>query len=154
MATTGYRRKYTITLLNRSEVEIVPKKNARQIYKKKYDEAVRQALLTIWHAANQICSKRLVPFIPDLLTALERFGHLSVSMEVRCVRHLEYRVKMQYKKLSPEVIRQELLKVQAGIIKDNATGKKYLLPTKITQEAKHLYRVIGVKPPDQIQAIL
>ncbi|HJZ23987.1 MAG TPA: IS1634 family transposase [Candidatus Babeliales bacterium] len=82
-------------------------------------------------------------------------AHIAISfMAFACVRHLEYRVKMQYKKLSPEVIRQELLKVQAGIIKDNATGKKYLLPTKITQEAKHLYRVIGVKPPDQIQAIL
>lgn len=75
-------------------------------------------------------------------------------MAFACVRHLEYRVKMQYKKLSPEIIRQELLKVQVEIIKDNATGKRYLLPTKISQEAKHLYRIIGIKPPDQIQAIL
>ena len=43
--------------------------------KRKYDEAIRQALLlTIWHAANQICSKRLVPFIPELFNDwLEQF---------------------------------------------------------------------------------
>jgi hypothetical protein len=64
------------------------------------------------------------------------------------------RVKMQYKKLSLEIIRQELLKVQAEIIKDNATGEKYLLPSRISQETKQLYRIIGIKPPDQIQAIL
>lgn len=82
-------------------------------------------------------------------------AHIAISfMAFACVRHLEYRVKMQYKKLSPEVIRQELLKVQAEIIKDNATGKRYLLPSKISQEAKQLYRIIGIKPPDQIQAIL
>jgi transposase len=82
-------------------------------------------------------------------------AHIAISfMAFACVRHLEYRVKMQYKKLSPEIIRQELLKVQAEIIKDNATGKRYLLPSRISQEAKQLYRIIGIKPPDQIQAIL
>jgi len=82
-------------------------------------------------------------------------AHIAISfMAFACVRHLEYRVKMQYKKLSPEVIRQELLKVQAGIILDKSTSKKYLLPTKISQEARQLYRIIGVKPPDKIQAIL
>ena len=75
-------------------------------------------------------------------------------MAFACIRHLEYRVKMQYKKLSPETIRQELLKVQAEIIKDNATGKRYLLPTKMNQEAKQLYRIVGIRPSDQIQAIL
>ena len=82
-------------------------------------------------------------------------AHIAISfMAFACVRHLEYRVKMQYKKLSPEVIRQELLKVQAGIIQDKSTEKKYLLPTKISQEAKQLYRIFGIKPPDKIQAIL
>jgi hypothetical protein len=52
---------------------------------------------------------------------------------------------MQYKKLSLEIIRQELLKVQAEIIKDNATGEKYLLPSRISQETKQLYRIIGIK---------
>ena len=82
-------------------------------------------------------------------------AHIAISfMAFACVRHLEYRIKLQYKKLSPEVIRQELLKVQASIIKDNGTEKRYLLPSKISQEAKHLYRIIGLKPSEQIQSIL
>jgi hypothetical protein len=44
---------------------------------------VRQALLTLWHSANRICSKRLVPFIPELIIVLEKFGHLSLPSEVR-----------------------------------------------------------------------
>ena len=58
-------------------------KNIKRLNKRKYDEIVRQALLTIWNTANQICSKRLVPFMPDLLVALERFGHLSLPEDVR-----------------------------------------------------------------------
>lgn len=82
-------------------------------------------------------------------------AHIAISfMAFACVRHLEYRIKMQYKKLSPEVIRKELLKVQASIIKDSKTNKRYLLPSKLSPEANQIYRVIGIKLPDQIQAIL
>ena len=81
--TTNYRRKYAIHLLNCSNGKISGTKKEKRVNKRKYDEAIRQALLTIWYAANQICSKRLVPFIPDLLVALESFGHLSVPNDVR-----------------------------------------------------------------------
>ena len=82
-ATTGYSRKHAISLLNQNEIEIAAQKNKIPVFKRKYDEDVKQALITIWNAANQICSKRLVPFIPDLLIALERFGHLTVPVDVR-----------------------------------------------------------------------
>jgi len=36
-----------------------------------------------WAAANQVCAKRLVPFLPDLVASLERHGHLTLSDEVR-----------------------------------------------------------------------
>ena len=39
-----------------------------------YDEAVRLALITVWKAANRICSKRLIPFLPEFVGALECFG--------------------------------------------------------------------------------
>ena len=82
-------------------------------------------------------------------------AHIAILfMAFVCVRHLEYRIKTQYKKLSPEIIRQELLKVKAGIIEDGATKKRYLIPTKMSQEAKQIYRISGIKYPDQIQAIL
>lgn len=82
-------------------------------------------------------------------------AHIAISfIAFVCVRNLEYRVKMQYKKLSPEVIRQELLKVRAGILKNNSIKKTYLLPTKISKDAKQIYRVIGAKLSDKIQAIV
>jgi hypothetical protein len=37
----------------------------------------------VWNAANQICSKRLVPFLPEFVEALERFGHLLIDSETK-----------------------------------------------------------------------
>ncbi len=44
---------------------------------------MQQALIALWKVGNQICSKRLVPFLPDLIVALERGNHLSLSAEVK-----------------------------------------------------------------------
>jgi hypothetical protein len=41
------------------------------------------ALKTLWEAADRICSKRLVDFIPELLEVLQRMGELTLSDEVR-----------------------------------------------------------------------
>ena len=79
---TSYGRKYAINLFNSPEDNSDVNKKSKRQNNKKYDEALRQALLTIWNAANQICSKRLVPFIPALLSALERFGHVSLPDDV------------------------------------------------------------------------
>ncbi len=106
VAITGYCRKHAIHLLGRHEKsEDSPVSRSSAIRdsgsgngggeygaggkssgrgrRKHYDEATTQSLLTLWYAANQICSKRLVPFIPDLLVALERFGHISLPLDIR-----------------------------------------------------------------------
>ena len=62
-------------------------------------------------------------------------------------------VKTQYKKLSPEVIKEELLSVKVGIIKNRMTKKKYILPTKINKDARQIYRVSGIKIPDKVQIV-
>ena len=36
-----------------------------------------------WSAAYYICAKRLIPFLPELVPALERHGHLALSEDVR-----------------------------------------------------------------------
>lgn len=80
IAATGYERKYAIRLLNSSDVITAhPDRPAS----KKYDDQVRQALLSVWCAANQICSKRLVPFLPQLVEVMERHGHLRLPADVR-----------------------------------------------------------------------
>lgn len=82
IATTGYGRKYAISLLNGIETDMTPSGNKRH-KEGKYNQAVQSALLMVWQAANQICGKRLVPFLPSLVEALERYGHLSLPADVR-----------------------------------------------------------------------
>ena len=83
IATTGYRRKYAIHLLSLKEKKILTDSKEKKPHKKKYNEDIKQALIKMWCAANRICSKRLVPFIPDLLAALERFEHISLPVDAR-----------------------------------------------------------------------
>jgi hypothetical protein len=80
VSATGYHRKYAVTVLNQEarSHEPCPKRPPRI-----YDEAVRLALITVWMAANRICSKRLIPFLTEFVAALERFGHLSLTTDVR-----------------------------------------------------------------------
>lgn len=81
-------------------------------------------------------------------------AHIAICfMAFACVRYLEYRVATQYQKLSPEVIRNALLWVQASVIKDNKTGKQFLLPSKLPAEAKPIFRVLGMKPNQTVSEI-
>jgi len=80
VAATGYERKYAIQLLNNTKPPVEPPKHRSS---QKYDEQVRQALIFVWRTANQICSKRLVPFIPQLVKAMEEHGHLRLPADVR-----------------------------------------------------------------------
>ena len=48
-----------------------------------YHEAVKEALVVIWEAADRICGKRLKAILGDYIEAMERHGHLSLDPEVR-----------------------------------------------------------------------
>src|SRR5258706_1673895 len=50
---------------------------------RQYGPDVQHALFLVWHAANRICTKRLIPFPPTLLEALERHEHLHLTEECR-----------------------------------------------------------------------
>ena len=80
---TGYGRKHAITVLTAPSGGVEPLKPDRKIRRAKYDLEVHQALSAVWNAANRICSKRLVPFMPEFVDALERFGHLAISRTTR-----------------------------------------------------------------------
>lgn len=79
---TGYGRKHAISLLARPDITEV-RAVAVIERQRKYDAPVKQALITLWYAADQICSKRLAPFLPELVESMERHGHLSLPKEVR-----------------------------------------------------------------------
>ncbi len=72
-------------------------------------------------------------------------AHLAISfMAYTLVRHLEYKVRLLYKKRSPERIRQTLLSVQSSILYDTKTDKKFAFPSKISDEAKVIYKLMEV----------
>jgi cell fate (sporulation/competence/biofilm development) regulator YlbF (YheA/YmcA/DUF963 family) len=80
VAATGYARKYAIRLLNHPGM---PRLKIERPRPRHYGQEVQEALHQAWRAANQICAKRLVPFLPTLIEALERHGHLQLRDEVR-----------------------------------------------------------------------
>ncbi|MDQ2762146.1 MAG: transposase [Pseudomonadota bacterium] len=80
MAATGYARKYAIRLL----AHPVPLQALiRRPRARRYGAIVQEALAVCWSAANGICAKRLTPFLPELVPALERHGHLALGPEER-----------------------------------------------------------------------
>jgi hypothetical protein len=80
VAATGYHRTYARWLLNHAE-EV--QQTLRRPRPRQYGPEVQHALFLAWHAANRICAKRLIPFLPTLLEALERHEHLQISEECR-----------------------------------------------------------------------
>jgi transposase len=71
-------------------------------------------------------------------------AHLAISfMAFTCVRHLEYRVRLQYKKLSPETIRAALTRVQSSILID-PKKQRYVIPSEASHEARKIYQVMGL----------
>lgn len=75
---TGYNRKYALTLLSKPV-----RRGPRKLRPRKYDREVLEALVILWQTANQICSKRLIPFLPTLIRAMERCGHLEFSESLK-----------------------------------------------------------------------
>ena len=79
-AATGYNRKYAMGLLNHAQVEQSTPQRPRP---RRYGPEVQHALFLVWHAANRICAKRLIPFLPTLVEALEGHEHLHLTEECR-----------------------------------------------------------------------
>ena len=77
--TSGYNRKSAIRLL-RNPPKGSPAGRGRP---RQYGLDVLSVLKSIWETADRICSKRLAPFLPELVAVLEREDELRVSPEVR-----------------------------------------------------------------------
>jgi hypothetical protein len=77
---SGYHRKHAIRLLgSKSRIRKKEPQRAGRLY----GEAVLQALILLWEAADRICGKRLKALLPVLIEAMERHGHLQLDAEVR-----------------------------------------------------------------------
>lgn len=80
IAATGYHRKYAIRVLKHGPKPKGRKKVGRS---KVYQGKVVKALEQIWEICGRICSKRLKPFLAEIMGVLERHEELILSVEVK-----------------------------------------------------------------------
>jgi hypothetical protein len=80
VATTSYHRKYATRLLKHGFPRRSSKKHGLP---KVYHGEVVVALEQIWEVCGRICSKRLQPFLPEMVKVLERCGELQLPAETK-----------------------------------------------------------------------
>lgn len=81
VALTSSHRKHAIRVLRMNS--LMDDQTAAGPSRKIYDEAVREALVVVWEAADRICGKRLKAILPQFVDSMERHGHLKLDSEVR-----------------------------------------------------------------------
>jgi hypothetical protein len=80
VALTDYHRKSAIRLLrNGMKPKVMDKRGRPRVY----TPDVKAALLQVWEACGQICSKRLAPFLPEIVAVLEREGELKLPPDTK-----------------------------------------------------------------------
>jgi hypothetical protein len=80
VAATSYHRKYATRILKHGH----PRQSGRKHgYHKIYQGEVVVALEQIWEVCGRICSKRLHPFLPEMVKVLERCGELTLPAETK-----------------------------------------------------------------------
>jgi transposase len=73
-------------------------------------------------------------------------AHVAVCFTALiCLRHLSYRVKLQYEALWPEIIRNELVHVQQSILIHKKDCRRYAIPSQPTLHTRKIYQVMGEK---------
>ena len=85
ISVSGYHRKHAIRLLKGETGNYTNRNNSGKISQSRriYNEAVKEALIVLWEAADRICGKRLKAILPSLVDAMERHGHLNLDSELR-----------------------------------------------------------------------
>jgi hypothetical protein len=73
---TGYHRKYAIHLLRHGPPR---RRTTRRTVRRVYGPLVRAALIRIWEVCDRICSRRLHPYLPEILAVLKRQGEWTLD---------------------------------------------------------------------------
>ena len=76
---TGCHRKAAIRLFRRDNQPGIKRKRGRP---KRYGTAVAGVLRLIWEATDRLCSKRLHPFLPEMVRVLRRHGESTITAEI------------------------------------------------------------------------
>lgn len=76
---TGLHRKAAIRLLSRRNRTGADKRCGRP---RRYGAEAAEALKYVWEASDRLCSKRLQPFLPEMVKALSAHAELRISESV------------------------------------------------------------------------
>lgn len=76
---TGYHRKAAIRLLHRDGGQ---RQGKRRGCRRRYGNEVVDALRRVWEASDRLCSKRLKPFLGELVRVMRQHGELTVNATV------------------------------------------------------------------------
>ncbi len=88
---TRYHRKAVVRLLGRRKKPSGPYRRGRP---RRYGLELAQALKVLWEASGRVCSRRLHPFVAELIGVLRRHGE----------QHLTREVEAQLVEMSPSTI--------------------------------------------------
>jgi len=92
---TRYNRSYAARALRIKEVlgylnmagkrikYVADNKKIKRKKKKIYDQDVLVALKELWRICDYICSKRLAPFLKEIIPVLEKWGEIKLNAKVR-----------------------------------------------------------------------
>ena len=92
---TGYNRCYACQILKKKErvlgylniagkrIKYVADKKMKREKKRFYDKEVFIALKRTWIICDYICSKRLAPFLSEIIPVLEKYGEINLATKVR-----------------------------------------------------------------------
>lgn len=84
-------------------------------------------------------------------TAKRIEAHIAICyMALVLVRHMEYRVKLQHKKLSVAVIVNSLSRVQISYLRHSTSNERYCIPSKVSDDAAKIYKIITGSSPSLI----
>jgi hypothetical protein len=75
---TGLHRKAAIRLLNRSELARGAKRRGRR---RQYGVKTAEALKEIWEASDRLCSRRLKPFLSEMVKVLRQHGEQHIDAD-------------------------------------------------------------------------
>ena len=75
---TGYHRKAAIRLLHRDG----SRRRKRRGRQRRYGQEVVDALRKVWEASDRLCSKRLKPFLGELVRVMRQQGELAINAKV------------------------------------------------------------------------
>ena len=73
-------------------------------------------------------------------------AHMTICFTAYAlVNQMQYRIKLQYKNLSIEKIRQTLIRVQTSILFDKEKRIRYGFPSRMSKDAKKIYKIFNIK---------